>query len=150
MHYQMPDPFESSLFAALGAPYQMGVLYQDHFDGAKPKQAGESDYVSAQAAGVSFALSADHMVRALFLYNAGIEDFAAFAGALPGDIALSARRSDVRAALGEPAMTADAGGSGIFAIAFAFDRYEDGPHYLRFEYLEGDVGIRMVTLGLVE
>ncbi len=146
----MIDPFTSPYFAALGAPYDESALYRECCAPAVPERMGDSDYVNARGAGVSLALAADNSVRAVFLYNAGVEEFAAFAGAMPGDISLSARRSDVRAALGEPAMAADAGGEGIFAIAHAFDRYEAGPHYIRFEYLGGDTGVRMVTLGLVE
>lgn len=146
----MTDPFPSPLFASLGAPYDQSLMYQERCSGAAPERMGESDYVNARKAGVSFALAADLSVRAVFLYNVGVEGFAAFAGPLPGNITLSATRSDIRAALGEPAMSADVGGTGLFAIAFAFDRYEQGQRYLRFEYLAGDAGIRMVTLGLVE
>lgn len=58
-------------------------------------------------------------------------------------------QSPIFSALGERAVAADAGGSGISAIDHPFDLYEQGPRYPRFEYLTGNAGMRMVTLGVV-
>ncbi len=111
---------------------------------------GESPYLQGKEAGIAFALTPDHHIRAIFLYAQGVEGFAQYAEALPAARSFSSTRADVRAALGIPAMAADAGGSGVFAIEHSFDRFEATSFYVRFEYIAGDAGVRLVTLGKVE
>lgn len=122
-------------------------IYAERFDGAAITIMGESPYLDAKNSGIELALNADHTLKAVHLYAQGVEDFEAYAEPLPADLALSSSRADVRAALGEPAMSMDAGGVGLMAIEFAFDRYEAGEHYLRIEYLKGENAIRLVTMG---
>lgn len=135
-------------FSWLGKDALSLPIYAERFDGAKVIIMGESPYLDAKKAGIELALKADHSVKAVHLYAQGIEGFAAYADSLPGGLILSNSRADVRAALGEPAMSMDAGGVGLMAIEFAFDRYETVEHYLRFEYLKGEAAIRIVTIGM--
>jgi hypothetical protein len=132
----------------IGQPALSLPVYAQLFDGAAVEIMGASPYLNAKAAGISFALHPDHSVRAVFLYAAGVEDFAQYAAdPLPAGLSFSSTRADVRAVLGAPAMSADAGGVGLMAIDFAFDRFEDGARYLRFEYWPDDAGARLVTVG---
>ncbi len=146
----MNFPSAHIAFTWIGQPALMLPVYGELFDGAKPVIAGESPYLSNKAAGIEFALYPDHRVRAVFLYAADVEDNAQYAGALPADLSFASSRVDVRAVLGDPVFSGEAGGVGLMAIDHSFDRYEDGTHYLRFEYAPGDTSIRMVTAGLCE
>jgi hypothetical protein len=144
------DPAEvnASAFAWLGQDPLSLPVYAACFGGAAVEIMGESPFLNAKAAGISLALKPNHTVRAVFLYSEGVEGFSAYADALPAGVSLSSSRADVQAACGEAAMSMEAGGIGLMAIDFAFDRYESGDHYLRFEYVTGDSAIRLVTLGL--
>jgi hypothetical protein len=143
-----PPPHEA--FDWIGQPALDLPVYKRLFNGAKPVIAGESPYLSAKENGVEFALRPDHTVRAAFFYSQGVEDYAQYQGPLPSDLSFGKNRADVRSALGEPAMSGEAGGTGIFALDHSFDRYEDGVHYLRFEYQTGDAAIRLITIGLCD
>jgi hypothetical protein len=144
----MPNFLNHPAFAWLGQPALTLPVYAELFAGATPQIMGESPYLNAKPAGISFALNRDHSVQSIFLYAEGVEGFAQYsAGDLPGDVSYKSTRAAVRAALGEPAMSAEAGGVGLMAIEFAFDRFEDGVHYVRFEYWPDDAGIRLVTIG---
>lgn len=134
-------------FSWLGKDALSLSIYAERFDGAAITIMGESLYLDAKQAGIELALNADHTVKAVHLYAEGIEDFAAYADPLPAGLSLSSSRGEVRAALGEPAMGMDAGGVGLMAIAFAFDRFEADAQYLRVEYLPGNAAIRLVTIG---
>jgi hypothetical protein len=142
--------FDTPLLRWIDQRYDAIGDYARLFKSAKPKTMGESPYLQGKEAGIAFALTRDHHVRAIFLYAQGVEGFAEYAGALPGVCTFSSTRADVRAALGVPAMAADAGGSGVFAIEHSFDRFEANGFYARFEYMAGDAGVRLVTLGKVE
>jgi hypothetical protein len=116
---------------------------------------GESPYLNAKGAGVSFALfgyddPAAAVVRAVFLYAQGVEGFEQYAAdPLPAGLSFASRRADVRrSSLGQLVQSGDAGGVGFMAIEFAFDRFEADGQYLRFEYHPGDGSIRLVTIGL--
>ncbi len=142
---QLPDHIAFGWLdqAALALP-----VYGQLFNGAAVQTMGESPYLNAKAAGISFGLNDDHSVRAVFLYAKGIEGFSAYVALpLPAGLTFDSTRSDVRGALGDPALMADAGGAGLMAIDFAFDRFEDGLRYLRFEYAPDVAGIRLVTIG---
>jgi hypothetical protein len=143
----MPQFSDHPIFAWLGQPALGLDIYAQAFDGASVEIMGESPYLNAKGAGISFALSPDHSVRAAFLYHQDVEGFAAYQGSLPKGLTLAHSRADVRAALGEPAMSMDAGGVGLMAIDFAFDRFEEADIYLRCEYLPGDNAIRLITIG---
>ena len=134
-------------FGWVGQPALSLDVYAERFAGAAVEIMGESPYLNATGAGLSFALHEDHTVRAVFLYAAGVEGFDQYAAPLPAGLAFRDDRAKVRAALGEPAMNGEAGGVGLMAIEFSFDRYEPNEHYLRFEYLADDRGIRLVTIG---
>ncbi len=135
------------IFSWIGQPALDLPVYAERFEGAEIEIAGESPYLYGRAAGIQFALNPDHSVRAAFLHAEGVEDFAQYAGALPGNISFSNTRADVRAAIGEPVFSGEAGGVGLMAIEHSFDRFESGCHYLRFEYRAGDASIRLVTAG---
>ncbi len=136
-------------FSWLGKDALSLPIYAERFDGAAITIMGESPYLDAKNSGIELALNADHTVKAVHLYAQGVEDFVAYAEPLPAGLALSSSRANVRLALGEPAMSMDAGGVGLMAIEFAFDRYEEGDHYLRFEYARGAAALRMVTFGII-
>ena len=134
-------------FSWLGKdPYTLPV-YAEKFAGAKAKIMGESPYLDAKQAGISLPLSRKNIVQAVHLYSEGFEGFKAYQGSLPAGLTLASSRADVRAALGEPAMSAEPGGSGIMAIEHSLDRYEAGKYYISFQYLAGDHAIMLVTLG---
>jgi hypothetical protein len=137
-------------FSWINQPALSLPIYAQQFGGARVEIAGESPYLSAKAAGISFALHPDHRVRAVFLYAQGVEDFAQYGAPLPGDLSFAASRADVRKAFGEPVLSGEAGGTEIFAIEHSFDRYEEGPYYLRFEYMPGDAAIRLATIGFCD
>jgi hypothetical protein len=120
------------------------------FDGAKVEIMGESPYLNVRPAGVSLALTDDHRVRAVFLYSQDVEDFGQYADELPAGVSFADKRADVRSSLGKPAMSGDAGGVGLMAIEFSFDRFETDERYLRFEYRPNDGAIRLVTIGSCE
>jgi hypothetical protein len=137
-------------FAWLQRPALGLEVYVQLFDAAPVVTMGESPFLNAKSAGISFALHADHSVRAVFLYAQGVEAFAQYAGPLPAGLSFASCRADVRAALGEPAMAMDAGGVGLMAIEHGFDRYEHQGQYVRFEYLPDNGTVRLVTLGTCE
>jgi hypothetical protein len=146
----VPTPFDFPMLAWLNQPYDAVEGYAALFNGAAPEIMGESPYLNARDAGIAFALTKKNAVQAIFLYAGGIEDFAAYQGTLPAGLTFTSPRADVRAAMGsEPAFSGEAGGTGIFAIAHSFDRFEDGAFYVRFEYAAGDDGVRLVTMGVV-
>jgi hypothetical protein len=144
------SPFDTLLLGWIDQRYDAIADYARLFKDAKPKTMGESPYLQGKEAGIAFALTRDQRIRAIFLYAQGVEDFAQYAGALPAALTFSSTRADVRAALGIPAIAAEAGGSGVFAIEHSFDRFEANGFYVRFEYSAGDAGVRLVTLGKVE
>jgi hypothetical protein len=144
----MPFSTDHPAFAWLGKPALGLDVYASAFEGAGTEIMGESSYLNARAAGISFALTKDHSVQAVFLYADGVEGFAHYADPLPAGLSFNSSRADVRAALGGAAMSADAGGEGIMAIDYAFDRFEDDIFYLRFVYSSDEVAIRHVTFGL--
>jgi hypothetical protein len=143
-------PFDTPMLGWLDQPYEAVPDHAALFGSTKPEIMGESPYLNGRATGIAFALTKDDRVRAIFLYANGVEDFAQYAGALPGALSFANSRTDVRAALGTPAMSADAGGTGLFAIEHSFDRFEADGFYLRFEYVAGDATVRLVTLGKIE
>ncbi len=143
----MTDFTQHPAFAWLGKDALTLPVYAESFNGAAITTKGESPYLDAKKAGIELALNADHMVRAVDLYAQGIEGFDAYADPLPAGRALSNNRADVVAAMGAPALSMDAGGVGLMAIEFAFDRFEASNHYVRFEYGEGETAVRMVTIG---
>jgi hypothetical protein len=124
-------------------------VYAQMFNGAKAEIAGESPYLNAKSAGLSFALNDDRTVRAVFLYSQGVERFQQYTDPLPAGLSFTSSRAEVRRALGKPVLSGEVGGVGIFAIEFSFDRFEAGDHYLRFEYRSGGEAIRLITIGLV-
>jgi hypothetical protein len=143
-------PFDTPMLGWLDQPYEAVPDHAALFGSAKPEIMGESPYLNGRATGVAFALTKDHRVRAIFFYANGVEDFAQYAGALPGALSFASSRADVRTALDTTVMAADAGGAGLFAIEHSFDRFEADGFYLRFEYIAGDAAVRLVTLGKIE
>jgi hypothetical protein len=144
----MSDIFQSKLFSYLGQAYQKTGIYPTVFKSSKPQIMGESPCLNAREAGISMALEKDGRIRAVFLYAKGIEGFGRYELPLPGGLTFDRPRRVVRSKLGEPAFGGEAGGTGIMAIEYSFDRYESSEFYIRYEYAEGDSGIRLVTLGL--
>jgi hypothetical protein len=142
--------FEHPAFGWLGEPAMQLEIYHSSFAGAKPVIMGESPYLNAKQAGMSFALTKKHTVKAVFLYAQSIEGFERYAGALPAGLTFSSNRDEVKAALCEAVFSGDAGGIGLMAIEHSFDRYEDSGYYLRFEYMPGNGSIRLVTIGSVD
>jgi hypothetical protein len=142
------DIFQSKLFSYLGLPYQKADIYPSVFKLSQPQIMGESPYLNARGEGISLALEKDDRIKAVFLYAEGIEDFGQYKLPLPGGFAFDTPRAVIRSKLGEPAFGGEAGGTGIMAIEHSFDRYQSAEFYIRFEYADGGVGIRLVTLGL--
>jgi hypothetical protein len=139
--------FDFPLLSWIGQKDEAIDGYAKTFKGLKPETMGESLYLNARKAGIALALTKRRAVLTIFLYAQGVEDFEEYNGALPADLFFGSSRADVRAALGEPTFSGEAGGTGTFAIEHSFDRFEDGAHYIRFEYFSADASIRMVTLG---
>jgi hypothetical protein len=143
----MAFPTDYEPLSWIGAPAKSLAAYADLFDGAEAEIMGESPYLNAKGAGVSFALEDDGNVRTVFLYSQGFEDFAQYTGALPADLTFASSRERARAALGTPVMSGEPGGIGLMAIEYAFDRFEHGDRYMHFQYKAGDKGILLVTIG---
>jgi hypothetical protein len=134
-------------FAWLGKdPYTLSI-YAEKFAGAKAKIMGESPYLDAKQAGISFPLSRKHTVQSVHLYSEGVEGFKAYQSALPAGLTFASSRAEVRAALGEPVKSVEPGGVGIMAIEHSLDRFEAGEYYLSIQYCAGDKTILLVTLG---
>jgi hypothetical protein len=144
----MSAVFDSPLFGYLGQLWSDVNIYPSVFGSAKPKIAGESKYLNAPDAGISFALTKKLKVESIFLYAKGIENFSQYDDALPGGLSFAQSRKHVRKALGDPVFSGEVGGIGLMAIDFSFDRYESETHYLRVTYAENDVTIRLITLGM--
>jgi hypothetical protein len=139
--------FDHLAITWLGAdPFSLPI-YGECFAGATPTTYGESPYLNAKNAGISFALTRDHKVKTVFLYSEGLEGFSAYGGALPNGLSLASSRAEVRAAVGDPVMSGEKGGIGLMAIDFSFDRFEDGKNYMNFQYLPGDKGIHLLVIG---
>jgi hypothetical protein len=140
--------FQSKLFSYLGQPFQTIDIYASTFKSSAPEIMGESPYLNAYHAGISLALERNNQIKAVFLYAAGVENFSQYKPPLPGSLSFETSRALIRSKLGEPAFGGEAGGTGIMAIEHSFDRYESEAFYIRFEYADGDSGVRLVTLGL--
>jgi hypothetical protein len=139
--------FDHPALAWLGAdPFGLPI-YSACFAGAKPATFGETPYLNAKAAGISFALTRGGKVETVFLYSQGFEGFSAYGGALPNGLSLASSRAEVRTALGDPVMSGEKGGVGLMAIEFSFDRFEDGKNYMNFQYLPGDKGVNLLVIG---
>jgi hypothetical protein len=143
----MSQIFESPVFGYPGQPWNQVDIYSTMFNSAEPEVMGESKYLNARDAGISFALNKKLKIESIFLYADGVEDFKQYVEELPGGISFDMSRSQVRKALGEPSFSAEVGGIGLMAIDFSFDRYESDTHYIRFEYTENNAHIRLVTIG---
>jgi hypothetical protein len=145
----MSQLFESSIFDYLGQLGRKVDIYPTTFKSAEVEIMGESPYLNARDAGISFALNKKLKVEAIFLYADNVEGFKQYQDILPGGLLFEMSRAQVRKALGDPSMSGEAGGTGIFSIEFSFDRYESDSNYLRFEYTAKDEHIRLVTMGKV-
>ncbi len=146
----MTTQFDTPLIGWLGQRYNAPAEHAALFGDAAPEIMGESPYLNGRANGIAFALTADHRIKAIFLYAHGVEDFAQYAGALPAGLSFTSSRADVRTAMGAPALSGDAGGTGLFAIEHSFDRFEADGFYIRFEYEARDAAVRLVTIGKAE
>lgn len=133
--------------AWIGAQAKSLSVYADLFDGAEPEIMGESPYLNAKAGGISFALEKDGSVRTVFFYSRGFENFAQYMRPLPAGLMFASSQADVRAALGSPSMSGKPGGTGLMAIEYGFDRFEDDKHYVRFQYVKTDDAVLLVTIG---
>jgi hypothetical protein len=143
----MSQIFESPIFGYIGQLWNKVDIYSTTFNSVEPEVMGESNYLNARDAGISFALDKKSKVESIFLYSDGVEDFKQYSEELPGEILFEMSRAQIRKALGEPGFSGEAGGVGLMAIDFSFDRYESDIHYIRFEYAEKDAHIRLVTIG---
>jgi hypothetical protein len=143
----MTQIFESPIFSYLGQLGREVDIYPTTFNSVEVEVMGESNYLNARDAGISFALNKQLKIDAIFLYADGVEDFKQYQEDLPGGLSFDMSRAQVRKVLGEPSFSGEAGGTGIMAIKFSFDRYESDTNYIRFEYTEKDKQIRLVTMG---
>ncbi len=125
-------------------------IYAERFDGAVAEIMGESPYINAKDAGISFALTRKHLVETVFLYSEGFEGFSAYTGALPMGLSFANSRTEVRTALGEPVRSGEAGGIGLMAIEHSWDRFEADALYLHIQYQAGDAGILLITIGIAD
>jgi hypothetical protein len=143
----MTTLFDHPAITRLGTdPFSLPI-YSECFAGATPASFGESLYLNAKDAGISFALTRDRKVKTVFLYSQGFEGFSAYGGALPCGLSFASSRADVLAAVGDPVMSGEKGGIGLMAIEFSFDRFEDGKNYMKFQYLPGDKGVHLCVIG---
>jgi hypothetical protein len=145
----MPTPVDFPMLGWLNLPYDTADGYAALFKDAAPEIMGESPYLNCRDAGIAFALDRKDKVIAIFLYAADVEGFVKYRADLPAGLSCCSTRADVNAAMGRAAsFSGESGGEGIFAIEHSFDRFEDGPFYIRFEYWLGNAGVRLVTMGL--
>jgi hypothetical protein len=144
----MTDIFQHPLFANLGQVARNSDLYAQLFQGVEIEIMGESPYLNQRDAGVELCLSKKHKIEAIHLYGGKFEDFGRYQGSLHNDISFDTSRIQVHHILGTPAMSMEPGGIGLMAIDFAFDRYEDGQYYVRFQYEAGNDAIQLITLGM--
>jgi hypothetical protein len=143
-------PFDHPALRWLMQTYEKTEGYALLFNGALPEIMGESPYLNSRDGGIAYALDKNGKVIAIFLYAEGVEEFAQYQAQLPADLSFTNVRADVITAMQQkPALSAEAGGEGIFAIPCSFDRFEEGAFYIRFEYWPQNAGIRMVTMGLI-
>jgi hypothetical protein len=143
----MPQIFESPIIGYLGQFWNQVDIYSTTFNSVEPEEVGESNYLHARDAGISFALNGTMKVKSIFLYADGVEDFKQYLEELPGGISFEMSRTQVRKALGEPVLSTEVGGTGIMAIDFPLDRYESDTSYVSFEYTEDGAHIRLVAIG---
>ena len=142
-------PLTSPLFDYVGKRFDAIDIHPTVFQSAKPKIAAESLYLYANDAGIQLALTKrTFLVSAIFLFAEGVEKCRQYVGDVPCGLRFAQMREDVRTLLGAPAISMNAGGEGIMAIAHDFDRYETDTHYLRVEFFKG-AGIRLITIGAV-
>jgi hypothetical protein len=145
----MSQLLESPIFDYLGQLGHEVDIYLTTFKSAEVEIMGESPYLNARDAGISFALNKKLKIEAIFLYADKVEDFKQYQDVLPGGLTFEMSRAQVRKALGGPSMSGEVGNPGIFAIEFSFDRYESDSTYLRLEYAGQDKYIRLITMGKV-
>lgn len=143
----MTDIFAHPLFANIDQKAFETELYAHNFSGAAVDIMGESAYLNAREAGIQLALSKKHKINAIHLYSGCLEGFSCYQGPLPLDIGFNTTRAQIREKLGLPAMSGEHGGVGIMTLEHAFDRYESDAYYIRFQFVAGEVGVRLITLG---
>jgi hypothetical protein len=144
----MSQIFDNSLFASLGQIGLESDIYAQNFNSEQIETMGESPYLNGRDAGIELCLTKKHKVQAIHLYSGKLEGFCRFAGPYPSGLSFTSSRAQIRAVLGEPFMSMEAGGAGITAIERSFDRYENEQFYIRFQYEVGDGAVRLITLGL--
>lgn len=143
----MSKIFESHVISYLGQLWNQVDIYSTTFNSAKLEETGESNYLHASDAGISFALDVDMKVKSIFLYSDGVENFKQYLEELPGGISFEMSRAQVQKAFGEPVLSTEVGGTGIMAIDFPLDRYESDTSYVSFEYTKDSAHIRLVAIG---
>jgi hypothetical protein len=123
-------------------------IYRATFKSAEPADVEGFKYLSAQEEGISLSLSKTLEVEAVFLYAEGVEGFQQYKHSLLNELSFLSSRTNVRQQLGEPSSSGEAGGIGIMAVSFAWDRYELDRGYLHIQYEKGENQIRLLTIGL--
>jgi hypothetical protein len=143
----MSQIIQSSIFDYLSQNFTDLDIYETAFKSVQPIDIEEFKYISAQEAGISLSLSKTLEVDTVFLYAEGVEGFHQYQQPLPNQLSFLSPRAVVRQQLGEPNSSGEAGGTGIMAVPFAWDRYESNRGYLHIQYGEGENHIRILTIG---
>jgi hypothetical protein len=143
----MSSIFDHPLFTSLGQIGLESDVYTQSFKGEQIEIMGESPYLNARDAGIELCLCKKRKVQAIHLYSGTLEGFCRYEGPYPANLSFGSSRAQIRAALGEPALAMEAGGTGIMAIEHSFDRYENEQFYIRFQYEAGDGAVGLITLG---
>ncbi len=131
------------LLSAVGKPITADLVH-DWFDDKPPK----GEFLRNKKLAVAAWLDHHQRVTALGVFAKGVEKSAkSYANELPGGLVWMTTRTEARTKFGDPESSGDAGGTGIFALEFSWDRWQlDTGGFLRLEYTTDDTGLRAIQL----
>jgi hypothetical protein len=131
-----------SFVSTLGKP-MAPEMHHEWFDD-KPLK---GEFIQNKKRGVAVWLDHHQRISVIGLHSKGFEKGAGYAGDLPAGLSWITSREAARSLLGAPESSADAGGVGIMALEFSWDRWAlDTGGFIRVEYIAGDSGIRAIQL----
>jgi hypothetical protein len=105
----------------------------------------KGEFIQNKKQGVAVWLDHHQRITAIGLHSKGFEKGAGYTGDLPADLVWATSRIAARTSFGPPESSGDAGGVGIMAVEFSWDRWAlDTGGFMRIEYTAGDSGIRAI------
>jgi hypothetical protein len=138
---------QSPFFDYLGQKVTTLDIYRATFKSAEPVDIEGFKYLSAREEGISLSLSKTLEVKSVFLFAEGVDGFRQYKHSLPNELSFLSSRAVICQQLGAPSRSGEAGGIGIMAVSFAWDRYDLDRDYLHIEYTKGENRIRILTIG---